>query len=88
MVYVNIEYICKNFGISVRRIGTFVPETMDRRLQIPATCWAEIKNSPTVTSHTEMAKKQNCMYFESDLKDGVLNESECLNIVPNEFHEI
>ena len=61
---------------------------LDRKRKISATYCEGIINPPTVTSRTVMAKKQTFRRFERDAKDGVLYESECLNIVQKAFHEI
>jgi len=68
--------------------GTVADELLDRGRTISATSCAEIISPPTVTSSTVMAKNQNFRSFERDVKDGVLYEWECLNIISNEFHEI
>jgi hypothetical protein len=67
--------------------GTVVNELSDGGRTISATCCAEVIR-PTVTSRTVVTKEQNCRSFERDANDGVLYECECLNIVPNELHEI
>jgi len=68
--------------------GTVVDELLDRWRTISATCCAEIISPPTVTTRTVMAEKKNRRSFGRDANDGVFYECECLNIVPNEFHEI
>jgi hypothetical protein len=68
--------------------GTVVDELLDRGRTMSATCCAEIISLPTVTSGTVVTEKQNFRCLESDANDGVLYEFECLNIVPNELHEI
>jgi hypothetical protein len=67
--------------------GTVVDELLDRGRTVSAACCAEIISPLTVTRRTVMAEKQNFRSFERDANDGVLYESQCLNIVPNEFHE-